>query len=169
MHAPHILWIGLFALCASAGAQEKLNAPVQFDGASTSLKPCQDGDNQTECVIELEVVDQGTDSCRIKLVNAAADLVTFRRLADKWVYWKIVRQPVGAAYRFTIDGVAFTNDWPPKNFTGGKRGNDLVSFRWKNRFRSVGVFKYTVTVTNETETEAPTRECSLDPWIRNRA
>lgn len=170
MHAPRLLWPALFALCASAGAQEKLNAPVEYAGAPAGLAACIDGDNRTECVIELEVESPDAGSCRIKLVHPWSDLIAFGAgVRDKWIYWKIVKQPAGASFRFTLDGVAFTGDHPPRNFVGGKRGKDWISYRWKNRNKRAGVFKYAITVTDETDDEAPTRECDLDPWIRNRA
>lgn len=153
-----------------AAAQEKAEIELPFEGDAPSTA-CSDGNNDTECVIELRVEEKGDNSCRITLLVATQDLVTFGAgFRDKFVYWRIKEQAGAKPYRFGLrDGIVFVNDPRPRNFVGLQRGGkDPTSFRARNKFSRTTVFKYVVNVTNETDTEAPTRECSLDPWFRNR-
>jgi hypothetical protein len=151
-------------------AQERIEAQLTFD---ESLPPgaCADGSNQTECVIELRVEDKDDKSCRISLLIPSQDLVSFGPgIKDKFVYWRIKEQVAAKPYRFGLrDGIAFVDDPRPRNFVGLQRGGkDPTSFRARNKFNRTTVFKYVVNVTNETDSEPATRECSLDPWFRNR-
>ena len=151
-------------------AQERGEAQLTFDDATPS-GACTDGYNQTECVIELRVEDKNDNSCRIALLIPSQDLVSFGPgIKDKFVYWRIKEQAGAKPYRFGLrDGIVFVDDPRPRNFVGLQRGGkDPTSFRARNKFSRTTVFKYVVNVTNETDTEAPTRECSLDPWFRNR-
>lgn len=153
-----------------AAAQEKAEIELPFEGDAPSTA-CSDGNNDTECVIELRVEDKGDNSCRITLLVATQDLVTFGAgFRDKFVYWRIKEQPASKPYRFGLrDGISFVDDPRPRTFVALQRGaKDPTSFRAKNKRTSLTVFKYVVNVTNETETAPPTRECFLDPWFRNR-
>jgi len=159
----------ILGAAGGCSAQERAEAQLTFDDP---LPPsaCSDGSNKTECVIELRVVDKD-DSCRISLLLPTQDLVTFESgIKDKFVYWRIKEQVGAKPYRFGLrDGIAFVDDPRPRTFVGLQRGGkDPTSFRARNNFNRKTVFKYVVNVTNETETEAATRECSLDPWFRNR-
>jgi hypothetical protein len=163
----------LVAVSWGATAQEQAETQLSFDGDSIPSSACSDGNNETECVIELRVEDTvDNNSCRVTLIKPSQDLITFvQGFKDKFVYWRIKEQPgVKSPYRFGLrDGISFVDDPRPRTFVGLQRGTkDPTSFRARNKFNRTTVFKYVVNVTNETETAAPSRECSLDPWFRNR-
>jgi hypothetical protein len=150
-------------------AQERPEEQLLFDDTPPT-NACTDGSNQTECVIELRVVDMD-DGCRISLLIPGQDLISFGPgIKDKFVYWRIKEQVGTKPYRFGLrDGIAFIDDPRPRTFVGLQRGGkDPTSFRARNKFKRMTVFKYVVNVTNETESDPATRECSLDPWFRNR-
>jgi hypothetical protein len=126
---------------------------------------------RTECVIELRVEDKDDSNCRITLLIPSQDLVSFGPgIKEKFVYWRIKQQVGAKPYRFGLrDGIAFVDDPRPRTFVNLQRGGkDPTSFRARNKFNRATVFKYVVNVTNETDTDPATRECSLDPWFRNR-
>ena len=161
----------LLAGTSAASGQETTEWAPTFDGDALPSKACVDGDNDTDCVIELKVEDRGSDSCLITLLVPTQDLVTFvKGFKDKFIYWKIKLQQGEKPYRFgRQDGIAFVYDPRPRSFVGLVRGNkDPTTFRAKNKFTRTSVFKYAINVTNETSDAPATRECTLDPWFRNR-
>lgn len=172
---PIMMLAALISLAFASVAQEKSENQTSFDGDVIPSNACADGNNDTECVIDIKVEDKNKDengeSCRITLLTPHQDLVTFGRgFADKFIYWRIKEQPVGNPYRFGLrDGIAFLDNPRPRTFVNLQRASkDPTSFRARNKHNRVKVFKYVVNVTNETEDASPTRECSLDPWFRNR-
>jgi hypothetical protein len=161
----------LIAVSWSAYAQEKTETEQSFDGGSIPQSACADGNNDTECVIEIRVEHKDTDSCTVTLITPSQDLVTFGKgFKERFVYWKIKVQPEGSPYRFgLVDGISFLNNPRPRTFINIQRGSkDPTVFRARNKHNRLTVFKYVVNVTNETADSPPTRECSLDPWFRNR-
>ena len=163
-----LMCMALLAAACSTPAQEQAESADFGAGPSTA---CSDGNNDTECVIELRVEDADHGLCRITLVVPSQDLVTFGSgFKDKFVYWRITQQPSGKPYRFGLhDGISFVDNPRPRTFVALQReAKDPTSFRAKNRRNRLTVFKYVINITNETATVAPTRECSLDPWFRNR-
>lgn len=173
MNVKRMACLGLLAATWPLAAQEKLNLASEFPNVPSGVDACNDGENSTQCVIDIEIRPEGTDGCTVRLRNDNLDLITFAKgVTDKFVYWRIAAQDVKPGekpYRFQEYGVVFTNDRPPKNFVAGKRGNDLISYRWKNKNKTKSVFNYVIFISNETDSEPATRECQLDPWIRNRA
>jgi len=165
-----LTYLALLAAACGAAAQEKAEIELPFEG-DPPANACSDGYNDTECVIELRVEDKEAKSCSITLLVPSQDLVTFSAgFKDKFVYWRIKEQPAGKPYRFGLrDGIHFVNDPRPRTFVALQRSaKDPASFRAKNKRTRVTVFEYVINVTNETDIAAPTRECSLDPWFRNR-
>lgn len=147
-------------------------APIRPMAWTVPTNPCKNaGENDADCVIDLNVFPEGSDSCRIEFATADDYLFSFKKGAQgKFIYWRILT----ADYEFTEDdGVAFVDNFRPRGFANGRRDKDNAKlYRWRNLNKRADAKKeggrvYSYVINVETSS-GQARSCTLDPWIRNR-
>jgi hypothetical protein len=159
-----LLTLGLSGCAPAPIVKEPGMAPLANIPPNTL--PCKvNEDIVGDCVIELTVRDgSGPKDCTIVAKVTDSDLITLknREAKDKLLYWRIIDSP---GYRFTRDGIAFIDNFRPRNFTEGERLNeDNDGFQWRFVGNARRVNGYIINVRNPTNG----RECDKDPWVRNR-
>lgn len=176
MRLTHLVCAGMLSVlvygCGTAPAPPSPRpiSPMAWTVPST---PCKNvGENNVDCVIDLNIRPDGGNSCKIDFAKPDDYLLSFEKGAlDKFIYWRILT----ADYEFTEDdGVAFVDNFRPRGFAKGRRNpGDTKVYRWLNLNRKMDprdsgrVYSYVINV--ETSSGATTaRACTLDPWIRNR-
>jgi len=139
--------------------------------AISSVSDCSNSAvNTASCKIRIKVTNKEADNCTIELVQPIDDLISIGQVpAGTIIYWAIDDVAEQDSYIFTrSDGVTFLDNFGKKNrafFNGQRADDDPKVFQWEKRNRGRRVFAYVINVRNT----AATRDCSLDPWIRNIA
>lgn len=126
--------------------------------------------NTRSCKLQIKVTNMqvdGVPSCVIEFARPADDLVTLGDVpSGMTIYWQIMPVTGSDPYVFTrSDGVAFAgNDGKRRAFVNGQRVDDNPKvFQWDKRNRGRHVYTYVVNA----RSQSGSRECSLDPWVRN--
>lgn len=170
MRVPALPFIALavatMAGCATRTGSDK-TADIPPPVETLLAQPCDAAGPNGDCRIDLEVKDVDSTKCEITLVNKDSDLILMQPGGGPFtVLWRIMPVTGHADYSFTEDdGITFINNFRPRGFRNGRRdSSDPKKFRWKNLNQDRKVYAYIINVVDSTGI----RECSLDPWIRNK-
>ena len=168
IHAVLCIAAASFVLSGCATRQEPNSKDMEVLGIPPGTPACNNAAANGSCVIDLIVSDLSSTACQIAPVNADDDLILMRPGGGPFVvYWRILPSAAGHAdYVFDEDdGIAFINNFGPRGFKGGRRdANDAKVYRWRNLNKTRKIYAYIVNVTDT----SGTRDCFLDPWIRNK-
>jgi hypothetical protein len=125
--------------------------------------------NAASCKIRVKVTNEADESCKIELGQPSDDLISIGEVPPGTIiYWQIVDVTGHDSFIFTrSDGINFLDNFGKKRafFNGQRVDDDAQIFQWEKRNRGRRVLAYVINVRSKTGS----RDCSLDPWIRNIA